>query len=477
MRRFSWLMGLLCLGGMAAAVSADTWCYANHPNAIFCDDFDRYCLDTPPFPQECPEGASPSIGSLRQVWVPPFDDCGSWLSFDETFIDSSPFSARYPCQGDSQLGRQTVSLISYIQQAFGVQYGEVLATDVTPLIFEFTMDGQTFGKINHANAYLELTRYGLEVTTDYVLHENCLSYCQPISAPDIQYPIICQQNDPPDGCASIETARHYESIAVGALAFLDKNPCHCNEPTGQAPTNDHLVFFDGLQWWTLEAGLFPGGGSNGYPVGDFKLRDRRNIVKITITTSMVKVELTCPDVSPPEYSWCDIPRDYTGGFSELHLGYAKGCELKPNSWSCEDRDRCPRGAPGAGAPCFDNVALYGGQGYTQLGACCFPDTTCVRVTESDCQAIGGTFQGILTSCTNTPCCPPLFADRDMDDDVDLDDFGWFQTCLSGPDAPPPNLMCNCADVNADGHVDQGDLLSFLACMTGADIPADPNCAN
>ncbi|MFH0981740.1 MAG: SUMF1/EgtB/PvdO family nonheme iron enzyme [Planctomycetota bacterium] len=38
-----------------------------------------------------------------------------------------------------------------------------------------------------------------------------------------------------------------------------------------------------------------------------------------------------------------------------------------------------------------------------LGACCYPDGTCMLVTESDC---GGDWQGQGTSCTPNPCIPP-----------------------------------------------------------------------
>jgi hypothetical protein len=65
----------------------------------------------------------------------------------------------------------------------------------------------------------------------------------------------------------------------------------------------------------------------------------------------------------------------------------------------------------------------------------------------------------------------------MDGDVDLADFGWFQTCLAGPEAPPPTVPCRCADFQGDGVVDAIDLGTLLGCMLGPEIPANPDCAD
>jgi FtsP/CotA-like multicopper oxidase with cupredoxin domain len=44
-----------------------------------------------------------------------------------------------------------------------------------------------------------------------------------------------------------------------------------------------------------------------------------------------------------------------------------------------------------------------------LGACCIPDGSCVLVTSNQCANLGGTFQGIGTSCSPNPCQPPVGA--------------------------------------------------------------------
>jgi FtsP/CotA-like multicopper oxidase with cupredoxin domain len=44
-----------------------------------------------------------------------------------------------------------------------------------------------------------------------------------------------------------------------------------------------------------------------------------------------------------------------------------------------------------------------------LGACCIPDGSCVLVTSNQCASLGGTFQGVGTSCSPNPCQPPVGA--------------------------------------------------------------------
>jgi len=58
---------------------------------------------------------------------------------------------------------------------------------------------------------------------------------------------------------------------------------------------------------------------------------------------------------------------------------------------------------------------YGGPG-NELGACCFPDTgACLEMSEVDCDAEGGVFEGVGTDCASVDCwpqdedCPDLVA--------------------------------------------------------------------
>jgi hypothetical protein len=56
-------------------------------------------------------------------------------------------------------------------------------------------------------------------------------------------------------------------------------------------------------------------------------------------------------------------------------------------------------------------------------------------------------------------------DCDDDGDVDLPDFGQFQICFSGSDAPAP-AGCECADLDGDSDVDLVDFASFQVAFTG-----------
>jgi len=68
-------------------------------------------------------------------------------------------------------------------------------------------------------------------------------------------------------------------------------------------------------------------------------------------------------------------------------------------------------------------------------------------------------------------------DFDLDDDVDQEDFGRFQACLTGPTAPITDPNCQDADLNQSTHVDSADLTLFRKCLSGPGILANPNCLN
>jgi len=65
------------------------------------------------------------------------------------------------------------------------------------------------------------------------------------------------------------------------------------------------------------------------------------------------------------------------------------------------------------------------------------------------------------------------ADFDYDNDVDLEDFGQFQVCYSGPGREYPS-GCENADLDDDNDVDQTDFTQFQSCMAGANI-VPPGC--
>jgi hypothetical protein len=69
------------------------------------------------------------------------------------------------------------------------------------------------------------------------------------------------------------------------------------------------------------------------------------------------------------------------------------------------------------------------------------------------------------------------ADFDGDGDVDQNDFGHFQQCLSGPSVPQGRTECQVCRFDQDSDVDQDDFLAFMACISGSGVPSDPECLN
>lgn len=67
-------------------------------------------------------------------------------------------------------------------------------------------------------------------------------------------------------------------------------------------------------------------------------------------------------------------------------------------------------------------------------------------------------------------------DFDGDEDVDMDDHGTFQLCLTGPGAPQSDPTCLPARLDQDVDVDQDDAAIFAQCLSGANVPSDPGCA-
>jgi len=66
-------------------------------------------------------------------------------------------------------------------------------------------------------------------------------------------------------------------------------------------------------------------------------------------------------------------------------------------------------------------------------------------------------------------------DFDLDDDVDLEDFGVMQRCLSGSSVAQNDPECQPADFNGDTDVDNEDLNTFINCFSGANVLPPSGC--
>jgi hypothetical protein len=64
-----------------------------------------------------------------------------------------------------------------------------------------------------------------------------------------------------------------------------------------------------------------------------------------------------------------------------------------------------------------------------------------------------------------------------DTDVDMEDFGQFQTCFTGPNAPQTDPACEEAKIDTDEDVDQEDYDIFVKCLSSSDVPAEASCLN
>lgn len=73
-------------------------------------------------------------------------------------------------------------------------------------------------------------------------------------------------------------------------------------------------------------------------------------------------------------------------------------------------------------------------------------------------------------------CPALIrGDMNRDGDVDQEDFGAFQVCLTGPGWTQADPSCAGALLDADNDVDGDDGTMFFQCMSGPGVPATPAC--
>lgn len=79
--------------------------------------------------------------------------------------------------------------------------------------------------------------------------------------------------------------------------------------------------------------------------------------------------------------------------------------------------------------------------------------------------------------TAYPACPdPGYpADFDGDGDVDMEDFGHLQVCLTGHVDMVLDSLCADADLNLNGTVGQDDLVDFYACFNGPNVIPPSGC--
>ncbi len=411
-------------------------------------------------------------------------------------------------------------------------------TDEHPLTFVFYLN-DTGNPLNARswlnNTYVELNLDDEHAPTDYIWRgKRGKDYesGDPECCPQGPYPIICQQArevnvgnyeaqvdldylnahcpslvppyDPQTG-----TGKTWNSIALGFLAVMCKDPCTCEEQGGPShrPQMNHLVLFDGNKWRELRAGRGtaltqcppawppqPDGrednmvDSGGGMCGNFSLVGGGNWIYMKLTTNKILIW----HANGAGENYCGaFDRVYKGPFNSVSIGTGPGCELQDKSQG--DVYTCKSG--GTPKQCltystkyegyyesrFDSMNLLGGilVQNTNEGACCRPDGVCLDgTTQSECVIENGAWRGPNTLCSQSLCCPTPFADADHDGDVDQDDFGAFQLCYNGEGAVPTG--CECFDRNNDNRINTTDFTSFGNCWTGPNVPwsagITPSCA-
>jgi hypothetical protein len=165
-----------------------------------------------------------------------------------------------------------------------------------------------------------------------------------------------------------------------------------------------------------------------------------------------------------------------------HDGLGDACDNCPG---VPNVDQVDADADGIGDAC-DTCTDTDGDGFGDAGfaANTCPIDNCPSVYNPDQMDSDG--DGIGDACDWCPGTPPGTAidqygcplpdgDFNYDLDIDQEDFGALQTCLTGSDQTLTDATCGLADLTGDGHVDDADLTVFINCASGPQMPAAPNC--
>ena len=322
---------------------------------------------------------------------------------------------------------------------------QIQGSDARPLVLEFTVDfnGEAYG--NLSNFYMELSHYD-GISEDQAPRSGMATEDTNLGNGD-QGPWTDNQT--------------HRVLAFGAFSAV-------NLATGAtgAENKGAAMFYDGHKWYyTKTATDLAGVNAALWKPSEGGL----SVFRMTVKTNSIVLELVNQSGSPANIAH-ELPRVYKGPFNRISLTMG-------NSVS------------GAGKENYaDEIELR--QGYlilpTPTGACCIRtglgQGSCSVTTQAVCQAnTHGTYGGDNTTCgtNNANCdfCPPVFGDATYDGAVDMEDFGYFQRCLTGPGPFTLSAECTCFDRTNDGDVDADDLVFFNGCASGPAIPADPDCAN
>lgn len=128
---------------------------------------------------------------------------------------------------------------------------------------------------------------------------------------------------------------------------------------------------------------------------------------------------------------------------------------------------------GTNAPCVDGERL---PGYPTQPAFDAAESGYFIDSAASIMQIKFVDSGLAMSVTLcAPSVPIVPGDFNVDGDVDQEDYGRFQACISGNGIPQTDPNCAPAKLDIDDDVDQSDMESFLGCLSGPDAFGDPEC--
>ena len=312
-----WLTATLCLVAILACTgnAMAARCAGISP-VVFCDDFDRYCLDPPLDPAlEC-DGDIPDPEDILALWAywPQSDGTCSynlpyslWTKPDVHFDYAAVMAAQDP--DTLRLARHVHDMTTEIEnnplntESYGGinGSGEILAsTDpsyVDPDTISTVLKGHTYihnGKLDgggtlRCGAYANFTYYtelnldGDRAPTNFVWR-NCFKEVHDHGGGPHQLLQATDVNPDPG------TTWHHASFAFGLVAhfddFVDANPC--NVDAGRKPTAWRAFVYDGKDWTRLKAPEFD------LPVpddADFRPWMEWNLLRFFVGTDDIEVRL------------------------------------------------------------------------------------------------------------------------------------------------------------------------------------------
>ncbi|MHC5114854.1 MAG: GEVED domain-containing protein [Planctomycetota bacterium] len=183
--------------------------------------------------------------------------------------------------------------------------------------------------------------------------------------------------------------------------------------------------------------------------------------KIAVYTS------TCP-TAPLEAIACND--DFCGVQSEVQFGGFAGTVFLLRVGGHTDA-ASPTGAVGTGTLNISVMCL-------DAGACCLTDGTCELASQVDCDAMGGSFLGIGSSCSPDPCAPPdptgaCCATDGTCSVATADDCAASGGTYQGDDTPCEASTCALPcpeDLDGSGDVGFGDILSIISAWGPCGVP-------